>query len=89
MATKLMEKDKKYSIRYSKIDLKSIANSQRFLPRSCIAPDGIGINEDFINYAQPLIGDDWPYSPIENGLQRFTRLDNIIIEKNGGLIVIP
>jgi hypothetical protein len=31
------------------------------------------VTDDFLRYARPLIGEDWPTVPLERGLQRFTR----------------
>ena len=42
---------------------------------------GLDVTDDFIDYALPLIGDGWPESEIENGLQRFARLDVSCISK--------
>ncbi|MBN2073481.1 MAG: diphosphate--fructose-6-phosphate 1-phosphotransferase [Actinobacteria bacterium] len=81
MATNLRNDGKDYSIRYSKIKLATVANSQRFLPESWIAPGGIDVTQDFIEYARPLIGDGWSCPPVEKGLQRFAILENILVEK--------
>jgi 6-phosphofructokinase 1 len=32
------------------------------------------VTDDFVAYAQPLIGEDWPSIPLVNGRQRFARL---------------
>lgn len=34
-------------------------------------PDRLDVTDEFLRYAQPLIGDGWPAIAIENGLQRF------------------
>jgi 6-phosphofructokinase len=81
MATILREKGERYKAYYSKVALKTVANSERHLPKSWIAPGGIDVTDDFIRYAQPLIGDGWPDIPIENGLQRFARLNTAVIDK--------
>ncbi len=81
MATILREKGQEYKPYYAKVDLKTVANSQRFLPQSWIADNKIDVTDDFIRYAQPLIGSKWPVLTPENGLQRFANLDLKITEK--------
>ena len=81
MATILRGSDAPYSAVYSKVSLRTVANSERFLPKSWIADSGIDVTDEFLRYAQPLIGDGWPDVRIENGLQRFARLRMQTIEK--------
>jgi ATP-dependent phosphofructokinase / diphosphate-dependent phosphofructokinase len=81
MATILREKSEDYKAYYSKVILSTVANSERFLPKSWIAKGGIDVTDDFVKYAKPLIGDGWPHIPIENGIQRFARLNLNIIDK--------
>ena len=84
MATILREKGEIYRPYYDKVDLVTVANSCRYLPPSWIADSGIDVTDDFIKYAQPLIGDGWPDIPMENGLQRFAQLDIKFIDKKLG-----
>jgi len=81
MATILRRPGKEYSIYYDKVRLEVVANSVRYLPKEWIAPSGIDVTDDFIEYARPLIGDTWPQVPLENGLQRFARLKLSFIDK--------
>jgi len=81
MATILRAKAQDYRAVYTKVALRTVANSERHLPKGWISPDGIDVTDDFIRYAQPLIGDGWPEIPVENGLQRFARLNQQLIEK--------
>ena len=81
MSTILRGKGDVYKPYYDKVDLVTVANSVRYLPPSWIADSGIDVTDDFIKYAQPLIGDGWPEIPMENGLQRFARLDIKFIDK--------
>jgi len=81
MATMLRKPGDKYEIYYDKVALETVANSVRYLPPEWIAKGGLDVTDDFIAYAQPLIGDGWPDVPMENGLQRFTRLDIKFIDK--------
>jgi ATP-dependent phosphofructokinase / diphosphate-dependent phosphofructokinase len=75
MATIVRRPGPRYTAGYDRIDLQTVANSARFLPKSWIAADGIDVTDDFIRYAAPLIGGESPPVPQENGLQRFARLD--------------
>jgi 6-phosphofructokinase len=81
MATILRASGAPYRAVYEKVALRTVANSERHLPKSWISSDGIDVTDDFIRYAQPLIGDGWPEIPIENGLQRFARLNMQTCEK--------
>ena len=81
MATILRSKGEKYSPVYSNVSLKTVSNSQRFLPKTWISKDGIDVTDDFINYAYPLVGDCWPTIPVEKSLQRFAKINSSIVEK--------
>lgn len=81
MATTLRKKQATYEAYFDKVKLDVVANSERFLPDSWIAPSGIDVTDDFIKYAQPLIAGGWPDIKIENGLQRFARLEHKFIDK--------
>ena len=58
--------------------LDQVANSERALPQAWIAPGGADVTDDFVNYARPLIGEDWPSIPLVNGRQRFAQLKPIM-----------
>ena len=79
MATILRASGSAYIAVYDKVSLRVVANSERHLPKSWIAQNGIDVTDDFVRYAQPLIGDGWPEIPLENGLQRFARLNTQIV----------
>jgi len=81
MATILREPGSAYRVVYSQVSLRTVANSERHLPKNWITPDGIDVTDEFLRYAQPLLGDGWPEIRIENGLQRFARLNTEIIAK--------
>ena len=81
MATILRDSDSPYSVRYDKVPLDQVAASARQLPADWISADGLDVNDSFLRYVRPLIGEDWPRIPIENGLQRFARLEIRFIEK--------
>ena len=46
-----------------------------------IDKNGIDVTDDFLKYAQPLIQGGWPDIKIENGLQRFARIQRKLIDK--------
>jgi 6-phosphofructokinase 1 len=75
MSTILREPGPMYNVRYDKVPLEQVANSERSFPQSWIAPNRLDVTDDFIRYARPLIGDQWPTIPLVNGRQRFARLE--------------
>jgi 6-phosphofructokinase 1 len=80
MATILREPGASYSIRYDKVPLEWVANSERSFPEAWISPTRLDVSDDFLRYARPLIGESWPAIPIEDGRQRFARLESIFAE---------
>ena len=81
MSTILREPGAAYRVRYDKVPLPLVANSERAFPQAWIAPSRNDVTDDFIRYAAPLIGDGDPEVPRENGLQRFARLEITFVEK--------
>jgi 6-phosphofructokinase len=81
MATILREPGPIYRVRYDKVPLEAVANSERSLPADWIAPSRTDVTDDFLRYARPLIGDDWPSVPLVGGLQRFARFEPIFAEQ--------
>ena len=75
MATLLRDSGPIYRVRYDKVPLELVANSERTFPADWIASGGADVTDDFVAYARPLIGNDWPSIPLVNGLQRFARLE--------------
>ena len=70
-----------YNVDYDKVDLEKVANSEREFPKAWIAPSGVDVTDDFVSYARPLIGEDWPSVPVINGIQRFARLEPLFADK--------
>jgi 6-phosphofructokinase len=70
-----------YRVRYDKVALEKVANSERTFPREWISKSGYDVTDCFIRYAQPLLGEEWPRIPLRNGLPRFTRFKPIFAEK--------
>jgi len=74
MSTILREGGSAYRVRYDKVPLEEVANSERSFPEDWIAKDRIDVTDDFVRYARPLMGESWPAVPLAGGLQRFARL---------------
>ncbi len=81
MATILRQPGPIYNVRYDKVPLEMVANSERSFPEAWIAPDRLDVTDDFVRYARPLIGDSWPTVPLVDGRQRFARLQPIFAPK--------
>ncbi len=79
MATILRAPGPGYHVRYDKVPLEKIANSVRTMPKHWISSDGLDVTDEFVAYAQPLLGDEWPPLRLENGLQRFARLRRVML----------
>jgi 6-phosphofructokinase 1 len=81
MATILRKPGNGYAPYFDKVGLELVANSARQLPADWITDDQLDVTDDFVEYAQPLIGDGWPDIAIQHGLQRFARFRIQFIEK--------
>ena len=81
MSTILRKPGPIYDVYYDKVDLELVANSERSLPEGWIASSRTDVTDDFVRYARPLIGDDWPSIPLVGGLQRFARFRPAFAEK--------
>jgi len=66
-----------YSARYDKVPLTDVANSERTFPAHWITPDGNDVTDEFVRYAQPLVGEDMVSLPMVAGRQRLTRFEPI------------
>ncbi|MGC9347656.1 MAG: diphosphate--fructose-6-phosphate 1-phosphotransferase [Anaerolineae bacterium] len=80
MATILREPGAIYNVRYGKVPLETVANSERSFPEDWIAPSRTDVTDHFVRYARPLIGDGWPMVPLIDGRQRFAQLDHVFAE---------
>jgi 6-phosphofructokinase 1 len=81
MATILRQPGPIYNVRYDKVPLQLVANSERSFPTAWIAENRLDVTPAFEAYARPLIGDSWPSIPLVNGRQRFARLEPIFAEQ--------
>jgi 6-phosphofructokinase 1 len=75
MATILREPGLIYNVRYDKVPLEKVALSERTFPEQWIAKNRYDVTDEFLKYARPLIGEDWPSVPLINGRQRFARFE--------------
>ncbi len=81
MATILRQPGKKYAVRYDKVSLELVANSERTFPLEWLSPEKIDVTDEFMDYARPLIGSAWAPVPLEHGIQRFARLRPLFADK--------
>lgn len=81
MSTILREPGPIYNVRYDKVPLELVANSERTFPDAWITPSRTDVTDEFVAYAKPLIGEDWPSTPMINGRQRLTRFEPIFADK--------
>jgi 6-phosphofructokinase 1 len=77
MATLLRDPGPGYTVRYDKVPLETVANSERTFPENWISANGLDVTDDFVGYAQPLLGNDWPSVPLIGGRVRMTRFEPI------------
>jgi 6-phosphofructokinase 1 len=81
MATILRKPGETYSPYFDKVALPTVANSARQIPSHWLTADQLDVTDEFITYAQPLIGNGWPEIFIENGIQRFAHFTVRLIDK--------
>ena len=81
MSTILREAGVIYSVRYDKVPLETVANSERTFPAKWITPDKCDVTDKFLAYCRPLVGEDWPSVPMIDGRQRFARLKMVFADK--------
>jgi len=78
MATILRNRGPDYSVRYDKVSLEEVANSERTFPAGWIARSGRDVTDDFVRYARPLVGQQMIRLPLVDGRQRLTRFAPIL-----------
>lgn len=72
--------DAPYNCDIKLIPLDDVANKEKTIPREWINEEGIGLNQQFIDYALPLIqGESRP--PFVEGVPRFAKLKKIVTSK--------
>ena len=81
MSTILREPGFIYNVKYDKVPLEEVANSERTFPQSWIDPNGRDVSDEFVKYLKPLVGEDMLSLPMINGRQRVTTFKPIFAEK--------
>ncbi len=81
MSTILRNPGPIYSVRYDKVPLPEVANSERTFPAAWITPNGYDVTDDFVRYCRPLVGDDMVSLPLVDGRQRLTRFQPIYADQ--------
>ena len=81
MATILRKPGPGYGVHYDKVPLQAVANSERSFPAAWIAASRTDVTDEFLDYARPLIGNEWPTVPLVGGLQRFARLKPVFADR--------
>jgi 6-phosphofructokinase 1 len=74
MSTILRNPGPIYSVRYDQVPLEEVANSERTFPQAWITANRADVSDEFVAYARPLLGEDWPSVPLVDGRMRFARL---------------
>ncbi len=62
-----------YSVSYDLMEIEKAANTEKTVPLTWITPNGVGLTQDYIDYALPLIQGD-SKAPLVDGLPRFAKL---------------
>lgn len=81
MATTLRKPGPDYLPYFDKVPLDQVANSERTLPPDWLSENKLDVTDDFVRYARPLIGEEWPRIVLENGIQRFARFKKVFADK--------
>ena len=81
MATILRNPGPAYTVRYDRVPLGEVANTERAFPAGWIAPSGNDVSDEFVRYARPLVGNDMISLPMVDGRQRLAQLRPAFAEK--------
>lgn len=81
MSTILRNSGAEYGVRYDKVPLPEVANSERTFPDEWIAEGGTDVTDEFLAYAKPLLGDTMVSLPMEAGRQRLARITPLFAEQ--------
>ncbi len=81
MSTILRNDGPIYSVRYDRVPLADVANSERTFPAKWIAKNGYDVTDDFVRYAKPLVGEGTLSMPMVDGRFRLTRFQPIHAEQ--------
>ena len=77
MATILRNPGPDYSVRYDRVPLEVVANSERTFPADWISECGTDVTDEFVRYAEPLVGESMLEMPLQNGRPQMTRFEPI------------
>jgi 6-phosphofructokinase 1 len=81
MATILRNAGPGYSVRYDKVPLDEVANSERTFPAAWICQGGTDVSDEFVRYARPLVGEGMVKLPMGDGRLRLARFQPIFAEQ--------
>lgn len=81
MSTILRTAGPQYGVTYDKVPLAEVANSERSFPENWIAANGTDVTDEFVDYCQPLVGDDMVSLPMIDGRQRLARIQPIYADQ--------
>ena len=70
-----------FAVRYGAAPLERMANSERTFPVEWIAANGTDVTDQFLEYAQPLLGEAMVQVRMERGLPRFAHLRDIPVTR--------
>lgn len=72
-----------YRVEYGIIPLSEVAGKDRPFPAEWISPSKVDVTNAFIDYVQPLLGEEAVTPPVVAGRLRFARLQLRFVEKKG------
>lgn len=81
MSTILRDAGPIYNVRYDKVPLEKVANSERNFPAKWISESGTDVTDDFIKYATPLIGSDYVSVPLISSRLRLAKLKSLFADQ--------
>ena len=81
MSTILRDPGFIYNVRYDRVPLTEVANSERTFPKHWITANGYDVTDEFVKYAMPLVGEEMLTLPMIGGRQRMTQFAPIFAEK--------
>ena len=81
MSTILRNPGSIYSVRYDKVPLEEVANSERTFPAEWITPSGNDVTDEFVRYAKPLVGEEMVSMPLFDGRYRMTRFEPLYAQQ--------
>jgi 6-phosphofructokinase 1 len=73
MSTILRNPGPIYNVRYDRVPLAEVANSERTFPTEWITGNGNDVSDEFVRYAKPLVGEGMLSIPLVDGRYRMTR----------------